>query len=168
MPTGSSTWVPAPDTTAAGSSSRAHQPTSSRPAPPSPASTSPTTSHPDRRLRPADVTRHRGASFALGSQDARSVTGWMADRHPMELFGLLAVAVAGLYLFNLSISPGFTADEVRYAQLSQHIVTFNAISVTGPFLVHPPWTFSRCAVAQHHRSRIRPGAVRADQHQVFS
>ena len=39
-PTGSSTSAPAPATTAAGSSSRAHPPTSSPPAPPSPASTS--------------------------------------------------------------------------------------------------------------------------------
>src|SRR5690606_33265562 len=43
-PTGSSTSAPAPATTAAGSSSRAHRPTSWRPAPPSPASTSPPTS----------------------------------------------------------------------------------------------------------------------------
>jgi hypothetical protein len=57
------------------------------------------------------------------------------------LFGLLGVAVAGLYLFNLSISPDFNADEVLYAQLSQHIITFNAISLTGPFLVHPPMDF---------------------------
>ena len=51
-PTGSSTSVPAPATTAAGSSSRARRPTSSPPAPPSPASTSRRTSAPDRGLRP--------------------------------------------------------------------------------------------------------------------
>ena len=47
-PTGSSTSAPAPAMTAAGSSSRAHPPTSSPPAPPSPASTSRPTSAPDR------------------------------------------------------------------------------------------------------------------------
>ena len=47
-PTGSSTWVPAPATTAAGSSSRARPPISSPTAPPSPASTSRPTSAPDR------------------------------------------------------------------------------------------------------------------------
>ncbi len=47
-PTGSSTSVPAPATTAAGSSSRAHPPTWSPPARRSPANTSPPTSAPDR------------------------------------------------------------------------------------------------------------------------
>ncbi len=70
----------------------------------------------------------------------RSALRW-ANSHPVVLFGLLGIPVAGLYLFNLSISPDFTADEVLYSQLSQHIVTFNAISLTGPFLVHPPLGF---------------------------
>src|SRR5687768_10794716 len=50
MPTGSSTSAPAPATTAAGSSSRAHPPTLPPPAPPSPASTSRPTSAPDQAL----------------------------------------------------------------------------------------------------------------------
>jgi excinuclease UvrABC ATPase subunit len=56
-PTGSSTWGPAPATTAAGSSSRAHPPTSSPPAPPSPASTWRRTSAPDRGPRGHRETR---------------------------------------------------------------------------------------------------------------
>src|SRR5215813_2208756 len=51
MPTGSSTSAPAPATTAAGSSSRAHLPTLSPPVPPSPASTSRPMSAPDRDPR---------------------------------------------------------------------------------------------------------------------
>ena len=69
-----------------------------------------------------------------------SALNW-ADRHPLALFGLLGVLVAGLYVVNLSTSPDFNADEVLYTQLSQHILRFNAISLTGPFLVHPPMDF---------------------------
>ena len=64
-----------------------------------------------------------------------------ADRHPVVLFGVLGLVVAGLYLVNLSTSPDFTADEVLYTRLSQNIVEFNAISLTGPFIVHPPMDF---------------------------